>query len=731
MRTDRFAATVLFLASVLSAAGQTPTTAAPARYALLVGVSEYPHLKDKNLTGPPNDVALMRRVLESEPFKMNSSNIVTLAGWPQEAGQRPTRANIEKAFQRLAAQAGKGDHIFVLMAGHGSQQPANDDPADPEPDGMDEIFLPADAAGWNGEAGRVENAIVDDDIRRWVGDLRTKGAFVWVVFDSCQSGTMVRGAPESVERERQIRAEDLIPASVLDAARNRATASGGSRGRGGDAPLLGLIGGAGDIAALYAAQMDETTPERRLPDANGQVHGLFTYTLADILTKSSAPLTYRELAERVLERYRSMGRLAPTPTFEGAGLDREVLGQRTFPDRPQLLLGGRASSGWELRAGDIHGVTRNSILEVFPPAGTPDANRPVGYVKVVSARAMTAIVEPVEHNKVAAPNADRLVDGARAQVVEYSYGDRRLRVALQTPSGPPGPTAASAFDVAKTGGGPAAIERAFARLSELTRGLAVRTESAADADWFVRAADNEVALIPASGYTMNVARPPATAPREAVPLFRAGAVNDPELATSMAAALQKIARARNLMRLAQDAAPSGNVGLDVQIVRYNSETSSGAQEVKYDSEGQTLVVGEWAAFRMTNTGTVPLDVTLLFLDSSYGIESLYPLKDQEIDNRIQPTKQATTMRFEVTAVTLGVEHVVAIGVPAQGPRMSFAMLRQPSLETVKTRGGPRSPLEELIDSDLYGVGTRGVGSLDLSGGQRHTVRMLSWRTITK
>ena len=31
---------------------------------------------------------------------------------------------------------------------------------------------------------------------------------------------------------------------------------------------------------------------------------------------------------------------------------------------------------------------------------------------------MTAIVEPVEHNKVAAPNADRLVDGARAQVIE-------------------------------------------------------------------------------------------------------------------------------------------------------------------------------------------------------------------------------------------------------------------------------------------------------------------------
>ena len=63
--------------------------------------------------------------------------------------------------------------------------------------------------------------------------------------------------------------------------------------------------------------------------------------------------------------------------------------------------------------------------------------------------------------------------------------------------------------------------------------------------------------------------------------------------------------------------------------------------------------------------------------------------------------------------------------------MSFAMLRQPSLETVKTRGGARSALEELFDSDLYGVGTRSGGSLNLSGGQRHTVRMLSWRTVAK
>jgi hypothetical protein len=418
-----------------------------------------------------------------------------------------------------------------------------------------------------------------------------------------------------------------------------------------------------------------------------------------------------------------MGRVGPTPTFEGGGLDREVFGQRTFPDRPQIVLGSHASSGWELRAGAIHGVTKNSILEVFPPAGASGADRSVGYVRVVSARATDAIVEPVEHNKIAAPAPERLIEGSRARIAEYSYGDRRLRVALRTP---PSPSDADRFEVIKKGAGPEPLERAFDQLPELSRGLAVRTEAPAEADWFVRAEGDEVVLIPASGYMADRQVPASATP----PRFRGGSIKSGTLAADMADALRKIARARNLMRLAEDAASSGNVGLDVQIIRYDSETSGTAQEVKYEAQGSTLAVGEWAAFRMTNTGTVPLDVTLLFIDSSYGIEALYPLKDQEIDNRIQPGKQANTSRFEVTATTLGVEHVVAIGVPGQGPRMSFSMLRQPALDAVKTRGAPRSPLEELLDSDLYGVGTRS-GSLNLSGGVRHTVRTLSWRTVKK
>ena len=56
-------------------------------------------------------------------------------------------------------------------------------------------FLQRHAGRWNGSAGGVENAIVDDEFGAAIDALRAKGAFVWVVFDACHSGTMDRGAP--------------------------------------------------------------------------------------------------------------------------------------------------------------------------------------------------------------------------------------------------------------------------------------------------------------------------------------------------------------------------------------------------------------------------------------------------------------------------------------------------------------------------------------------------------
>ncbi len=92
----------------------------------------------------------------------------------------------------------------------------------------------------------------------WVNRIRTSGAFVWLIFDACHSGTMTRGS----EVERQIPMSELIPEAAI------AAAGQSTRRANPESDVLGLSDSAGGIAALYAAQMAETTPEKPLPNPN-------------------------------------------------------------------------------------------------------------------------------------------------------------------------------------------------------------------------------------------------------------------------------------------------------------------------------------------------------------------------------------------------------------------------------------------------------------------------------
>ena len=152
-------------------------------HALLIGVTKYPSLEEKLwLRGPEHDVAIMADLLQKR-FKVDSKNIRKLAGWPDKAEDRPTKANIRKAFTDLAKQLKSGDAVMILFSGHGSQQPANPNPTNIEPDGLDELFLPADTAKWDEAKRTVAGAIIDDEVGEWVTELRKTGAFVWIIFE--------------------------------------------------------------------------------------------------------------------------------------------------------------------------------------------------------------------------------------------------------------------------------------------------------------------------------------------------------------------------------------------------------------------------------------------------------------------------------------------------------------------------------------------------------------------
>ena len=69
----------------------------------------------------------------------------------------------------------------------------------------------------------------------------------------------------------------------------------------------------------------------------GETYGLLTYTLAYVLSNAKAPLSYRDLVNRVYAQYNAWGRTSPTPLVEGGRRDETVLGGPGSLQRSILL----------------------------------------------------------------------------------------------------------------------------------------------------------------------------------------------------------------------------------------------------------------------------------------------------------------------------------------------------------------------------------------------------------
>ena len=242
---------------------------APNYRALLVGVSSYPTLVDDlQLKGPKNDVLRMRALLTARGFSKGSIRVLADG---VDGAALPTRAAILGALRQLADTAKPDDYILILVGGHGSQMPVPDGhpQADAESDGLFEIFLPRDVKGWRNRgsqgSGMIENAILDAEFREHIDRMSAAGAFVWAIFDTCHSATMVRSGgravPGSEMRLRQVSPAALgVPYGAVDRARaqarQRAKLPGTSSLPRPQSPLS-RSGAPGNAVYFYAAQATE------------------------------------------------------------------------------------------------------------------------------------------------------------------------------------------------------------------------------------------------------------------------------------------------------------------------------------------------------------------------------------------------------------------------------------------------------------------------------------------
>lgn len=655
-------------------------TALPAsareNYALLIGANQYPSLEERWwLKGPANDVQLVAEYLTTEaPVPFAAENVTVLSdGVPGSTA--PTLEAIRGAFAELTAEVQPGDFVYLHFSGHGTQAPALDPST--ELDGLDELFLPVDIGPWTRTSGTVENALVDDEIGTLVDRILDKGADIWVVFDSCNSGTVTRAADlaDDEVRTRQLPPEALgIDISSVD----EVVRSVGDP-RQSEAPFDAMPGGdagRGSLVAFFAAQSNEVTPEKNLPKGQPgrKPQGVFTWTLMETLSEYPNA-TYGQIGQEVLRRYAVKNLAKSTPLFEG-DLDQVVFGG-VAGARVSQWRADVTEAGLVIPAGTLHGLSEGAVLAVMGSAA--DATEAaLGYVKLTSVETFASTGRAVEQEGKVLP-AD-LPKGVTLRKLDETL-DFSLTVALPPAGSAPADTLLTALADLTEAAGPRLVFVAADQDADLR--LAVIPDSARpDAIW----------VLPSTGLAEDLGATPSVSTAD-----KDGA----ELAAVLADTLVTMARAQNLMKLA-GAVGASNPDVEVELLTRTPEDRT-LRALPFVPV-PTLLPDDEVHVLARNTGDGPVDVNVLYIGADWSISHWF-------SGRLQPGDELKKGLFKISADVLGQERMLVVVTPArpQSPVEDLSYLAQDALDTARAVGG--TAFGDALAEAGFGETTRGAIAL--------------------
>ncbi|PZV33903.1 caspase family protein [Mesorhizobium kowhaii] len=727
--------TLLVGTSALTMAGMVSfrTMAASRTYhALLVACTEYPNLPQRNwLIGPKNDAGLVHEYLLKnvpDPVRFAPENVTLLAKDVPGANGLPTHAAIKAALADLAAKVQRDDFVYLHLSGHGAQQPER--VKGDETDGLDEIFLPVDIDKWINRDAGVPNALVDNEIGAALDAIRNKGAFVWVVFDCCHSGTATRAVEVDDEMERKVEFADLVGGSEAERAAaikayDEVTSAAGSRGvddNGTRKPAFNLTptGGEpitkGKLVAFYAAQTVETTPEMPLPKGTTDAprFGLFTFTILSKLAENPN-ITYRQLGQAVLQQYSADSRTRPTPLFEGE-LDARVFGTDktdAVMQWPVVIKDGDATIG----AGLLHRLTPGSKLAILPSA-LSQLSDAVGYLEVQSAKNLESRVKPVEFdNKPALKLAD-IPANAYARVAEIAV-DYKLVVAR--PAATKGlekketalvnsvldelaTAKETGFNIELVDPGKSA-ELRFAVMRENAIAGAAKDATDKPALWF----------LPASG---DVTLKDGSKP----PLIIIHMDDRKKLVEATTRNLRTIFRATGLSRLAaaSDYKPE-DVDVQFQVKRRDKDGLEPLQA----SVVPRVSPGDEVHVLAKNGSDLLVDINVLYVGSDYSITHI-------VAERLAPQATLEEGLLAFTDTSFGMERMIAVltEAPPESEKEDLSFLAQDGVASM-TRGlGPASFTDMLTDIGMAPA-TRSVMRLADKSGPKGAVMIFPMETVPR
>ena len=403
----------LVLAAVaLFVAFGPPERTTPAKWAVVVGISDYIHFGDEiggDLPGAANDARAVADVLVNK-YGFAPDNVKLILD------HTATRQRIRTEMTEwLPSVARPGDLIWFYFAGHGSQ--AWDLDGD-EADGLDETVCPADVTRTS-----TDMDILDDEVARWLAQLPTGN--VIVVWDKCHARSSTRAVtpfarPRSLARSVE---DDLEkPAGATEGQAADAVEDGGGLGAG--------------VLEIAAAQADEVAIDAAFADRDGgetTFGGAFTTPFVRNLWNASDGTTYQQIFDETRNAMKR-NRFRQEPAIE----------DKSLKDRPLFWVeADEAADAADAPTAPVTGAVR--ILEI--PAG----DRVVlagGFNADMTVRSIYTAGEAVLEVTDVGPDraearlagtgapgdgatpASELAVGSEARLVAYRYPDAVLRVTV-------------------------------------------------------------------------------------------------------------------------------------------------------------------------------------------------------------------------------------------------------------------------------------------------------------
>lgn len=258
--------------------------------ALLIGSYQYPQVARSvraqlTLGAAPNNVAEWKQLLVD--MGMAADNVQTMVAGADGSGA-PTRFRVLQALDAVAASAQPREWIFVYLSGHGAQSEVPSDFKGYAPGKVRSIYLPEDARMWDGasKTAVIPNAIYDFEIAERVARMRDRGAYVWVLLDSCHPGNLAEVMPASKRTD-----------------------------------------GLGGFVAFYAARPDQTSFEwnmRMQTETKPKWRSVFSFVVRGAIRRKPQA-TFTELIAEVQSEYASIPQLRgddkPKPYINGTDVD--------------------------------------------------------------------------------------------------------------------------------------------------------------------------------------------------------------------------------------------------------------------------------------------------------------------------------------------------------------------------------------------------------------------------